>query len=596
MLLIPTDIVAPAALTLVIVRGPFEGDLSTVAAVDCVMRRQNGTTQALAFTIVSAVPGELVAQYVFAGGEIDGTGPYELSPSLAVPGGSLPVEAVAMFVQTPWSGPPTLRAVTRLASTVGVPPATRNLFLTVANGPALGAAQAVGLPIGQLAFVQSRTTLWSYQPGDSAAADGSHIPALGGGNWVYHSAGNAPAALEQTSWWIDPVHGSDDATGLTMAAAVQTFAELVRRMGSLAPALRIFPTIQVLSSMPASDSIVFRPQLIGPDAGLVIQGTLTPTGGPLTLATFTPANTAAGQLARIAVAGHGAWTPGTLIHTGTSLASFAIVEDLGGGAASITTPYELPVIDDTPTALTDGESLQIMTPSVIAITALAPVSDGAGDGAVLQQCIMTAQGAVLAVAVLGGELVLAECIGDGNTEYAFLADDIFECNLISVFLPDIEGSGAFEGCAAISGGCLMGAGNFFQPQSTLYNDVVIPLRSHSTGELNIAGAYMGQWIETDVGDGSNAHICVGAFEGIGFNGIWGPATIAPHVGQEIVLFSVTAVGALQCTGGITIDGQATAFPWVAATHSYGPAVAITAAAIDTAGGLANPATGTSIHF
>ncbi len=112
MMRVPNTITAPSALTFTFRAGRSGVDLTTVTAGSLAVLRRDGTTATWALTIVSQTPGELVAQYVFTGGaEIAGNGVYYLAPTLTVPGGVLPCDAVAMFVTPPTNCSPQVEAV-----------------------------------------------------------------------------------------------------------------------------------------------------------------------------------------------------------------------------------------------------------------------------------------------------------------------------------------------------------------------------------------------------------------------------------------------------------------------------------------------------
>lgn len=132
MIVIPSNIGAPATLTFTFLAPAFAVDLTTVTAVTLGMLRRDGTQAVLTATIVAATPSQLVCQYEFEGGEITSTGTYALQPLLAVPGGSLPVESIAMFVSTPFANMPQLETTAWLASTsiITTPGPTRSTWAT----------------------------------------------------------------------------------------------------------------------------------------------------------------------------------------------------------------------------------------------------------------------------------------------------------------------------------------------------------------------------------------------------------------------------------------------------------------------------------
>lgn len=98
MLLIPSTIGPPTTITIVFRSPTFSANLTTITGVSLAVTRQNGTTATWAMTIVSATEVELVAQYAFVGGEIDGTGPYNLAATLTNSDGSFPAQGITAFV------------------------------------------------------------------------------------------------------------------------------------------------------------------------------------------------------------------------------------------------------------------------------------------------------------------------------------------------------------------------------------------------------------------------------------------------------------------------------------------------------------------
>lgn len=121
MITVPSNITAPAAVTILFYTPALGFDLTTVTAVAFSMLRRDGTTATLTGAIVSKTQTELIAQYAFVGGEITTTGAYLLAPQLTVPGGWIPAETVTMMVTSPWMGTPKLQGQAWVVASALVP-------------------------------------------------------------------------------------------------------------------------------------------------------------------------------------------------------------------------------------------------------------------------------------------------------------------------------------------------------------------------------------------------------------------------------------------------------------------------------------------
>ncbi len=145
---------------------------------------------------------------------------------------------------------------------------------------------------------------------------------------------------QQATWFIDPVGGNDEASGIDAGHAIKTCAERIRRVGvgGIVPQAT---TINYLNSPSASDVEVMSKLLIGVNSTLTLQGTRT-VAATGTLTGFTAFNRAAqtknsiqdtsidfsthvGRLCRI--------TSGARLNV-----AWIITKDLGSHAAEISTP------------------------------------------------------------------------------------------------------------------------------------------------------------------------------------------------------------------------------------------------------------------
>lgn len=200
MIVIPSTIAAPASITLLFKNPVFGPNLSLATEVTASVLRRDGTTASFTFTIVSATPSELVAQYTFAPGDITITGMYYLAPSLTVPGGSVPGETISMFVASPFSTQSRLQQDVWIMATTPIAslgPVRQNWTLvTPAQSPYAGHPFSPWIAL-DLSTGAITVTLWHGLDGDSvvisdvmhAAAthnatvngtDGQQIPSLAG--------------------------------------------------------------------------------------------------------------------------------------------------------------------------------------------------------------------------------------------------------------------------------------------------------------------------------------------------------------------------------------------------------------------------------
>jgi hypothetical protein len=217
--------------------------------------------------------------------------------------------------------------------------------ISVANGAALTAISTAALVQGALALVRSRQTLWAYQPGDGSAADGWHIAAAGGGNWVYVAPADAATLAQQANWYIDPQNStglaSDDNTGATALLPLLHKAEVSRRWGQL-PSIAVQVTINYLSAdTAATDPWAFPAIFTGNASGIRHTAPLPASSFTGTLLAVTAKNTAAGgnALQSTFTTVTGAIAANMLLVNTTRANSRAFVQrNISGGNWQITQP------------------------------------------------------------------------------------------------------------------------------------------------------------------------------------------------------------------------------------------------------------------
>lgn len=182
---------------------------------------------------------------------------------------------------------------------------------------------------------------------------------------------------DQPLWYIDPAAGDDSASGDAPAFALRTFAELVRRYGTIAPTLRIDVTITFLSShVDDSDPVIFCP-VLAHAAAVLLLGTLSSPVASVTLASVTARHratqtflqatsgaTAARQLVVNATHPSRAWT-----YKARGGGSFAMTQPL----APASFPYSVFASNPRVDAWADGDSVAVYELTRVNLARLAPV-------------------------------------------------------------------------------------------------------------------------------------------------------------------------------------------------------------------------------
>jgi hypothetical protein len=143
----------------------------------------------------------------------------------------------------------------------------------------------------------------------------------------------------QAVWFIDPVNGNNENNGATLATAIQTRAELFRRMSGVT--LTQIVSVFVTSSLLAGD--VFKSHVIsGPFAFLDWIGTRTNLVLPANVVTaVVNRNGSTGTHTSLTVAGMGSWTPyvGKVVTNGTAYSR--VIQDEGADTAWFSPPVSI---------------------------------------------------------------------------------------------------------------------------------------------------------------------------------------------------------------------------------------------------------------
>lgn len=190
--------------------------------------------------------------------------------------------------------------------------------------------------------------------------------------------------VTQATWFVDPVGGDDSANGLTSGTAIQTWAELIKRVPG-GSRLQQSTTITFLSSQPDnSDPVEVNPAWTLPaNSRLIVQGVPTmsaadtigtatqidpDTNQPYEITHTAPALDAASLLIDT-TANAVAWTSDVLSSTDQRMAAFFSPLD-----PTTVSPFSLAFIDPS-----DGDSFEIATlPEIFVTSFLVVGGDGSG--------------------------------------------------------------------------------------------------------------------------------------------------------------------------------------------------------------------------
>ena len=488
-------------------------------------------------------------------------------------------------------------AVSRVATITPPGPST-----SVLDGAALAVLSTTTFLPGALAYVRSRTTIWSYQPTDLHAPDGNHIPAQGGGNWVYQSAGNPNAAAATTDWYWDPAGtslpaGSDDASG-AIGAPLSTWAEVIRRYGRNDPTLPYGSSVtlhQLTTQSAGIDPIFFYPNISGGGKAVLVS-TLIVKHAAFVGGAVAPKSAVAGGGTLLSVTGFPAGTAAGDYVFDQTRNSYAPVDSVTGGgvtvtmtqplSASILTTPGVPLLSEDNTWGT-GDTFIVYTRPSCNLKMWRPKADDVSDGGVFS-C-----GWVQWVKV-------ADSSGTNASEYPINSESstnvMSGCQLSRV---EFAGRGYLLGCDVLGtitivdrggtfyGGVLRAGGNHQSEPHGFDGDIIIHGVLSIWGALaKIVGVYCDGSIEVRPGSTMSLYLSDGA-PAIGK--LWGPGSLDVSANGVCFLTGGTWGASLLLSGAITLNGVATGTKYVAGVWTDG--VAITTANLDAFGGLQSPRTG-----
>src|SRR5208282_9308 len=403
--------------------------------------------------------------------------------------------------------------------------------------------------------------------------------------------------LANTGIAWDPVAGNDNATGAP-GAAVQTWAEIVRRFGSDAPTPAHGQNIIIDLLTPQTlnvDDVFFAPKMSGGGKAILL-GTLIPNGAPFSPASVTPKNRATPQLLVLNTVPGGVVAKNLIQNT--SLNSYAFVDSVGGGNATMGQPIAAATIATVgiPTLTEDNgwsavNTYQAYTLPLCNLKMWRPTGGDASGAASTTVCAGWVQ-----------FIQLADSSGAGASEYPFVCDSAVNvmsaCQITPrthVTLLGGRGVGIYIiGCdctgqlvllhfpnGTIYGGIFRGGVTWEQSgASAIDGDPIILTATVILGGLVIAGAvYLGA--ACTVGPGAIL---------LGNTSVWGTGAINVN-GQSAYLDGAGGFGSIQTSGALTLDGGGTGTSYTPGTGLWVSAIAINVGTLNANNGLQNPITG-----
>lgn len=402
------------------------------------------------------------------------------------------------------------------------------------------------------------------------------------------------------AWFVDPVSGNDAADGTTSGTPVQHFAEIVKRWGTPTPLLRQDTTVTFLSDQPDfSDPVAISASVVGSTGTFTLRGGLTAQAGASgTFTTVTPRNRATATRWTITDSSKtGAfWTPfvGMLVHDTTADAWFCVTADLGGGSAEITEPMQSAVGNPTPAyaAIANGDAYQVFAPIKVNLVEFA-VPTSSGNAPVVEHVWATGPSFGILNA---GFSFFSECRVD--TLLSPASSESF-LNAANSYLFGVES----DGCTVVGGAIVSELSVIWGAESVIDGDCVVLAPALAVeGTLVVGAGYFANALSVpNLGSlgGADGTLIVSGGAIYGTAAFWGPAALGAHVGGD-VQYTGSAAAAFLNTGGMTLDGQTTAFSVDLTSGAWTPGVNVTPANLDTAapagfGGIAYGVRGTKIR-
>lgn len=400
---------------------------------------------------------------------------------------------------------------------------------------------------------------------------------------------------------------SNTCTSLTCAAngvgPCLNVSELVARYGSNSWAPTVAQTLWQLSSEPVPSSDPINLMILGssPTGSFTYRGQLLQVGSG-TIGTFTNINRSGNQPYQVTASGQSGsyWTPfvGDMLVDTTTNSWMWVERDLGTATARITTPMNTlvgsPCALPTIQSMANGDAYVLYDFPKVQIGSFKVIGNPVSYGIIGHLRVVDASGQAY-----GSIGTLSSGGGMCAEEMAISAAFVDTCTTtpINLFLTGLgpysgdvggavaQGLGGNIGCGAVATGV--------RPPPLLDGDVLVDIGTelHLSAGVMIGNAYFGTGQVTDTDGVQGGIISLGFYDQPGFYGtaiLWGPGGLELHDGTTFVCQH-------GCTGNLlvplTIKGGTTAFPWNAASHSWGASTTINAANIDDAGVMGDPPSG-----
>jgi hypothetical protein len=463
----------------------------------------------------------------------------------------------------------------------------------VANIAALSALSIVGLSTGSLAVVQTLSALWYLDTASTATTDGITVVATSGaGRWFRGPSMETEVAQAQTAWFIDPVAGNDENTGLTSPTALKTKAERYRRLGGRE---YLVPGINVIVTYVNADTTNTDPLLDAP---------LIRSGGSVTHTSALPATSFTGTLLAVTAksrsgnqALNSTFTTSTgaiavgmlLVNTSRSNSRAFAVRNLGSNVWLITQPlaaYTLGTGGTFPTATENdnwtngdtinGYALQNIDAPVLGGQILDYVSGSLNGGHFLYQLNVFEPNAPevgddpINVDARSGAFFIESNIG---RSYNVVGNAQFVPLWLNCFFSG-QGVGKIGGFVTFAGGAIANTtGASFYAPCKLQSDVIVSGNS-------ILGMHDGGFLINVYVDGTTTITTTGTCSSAtGIN--YGSGKINS---QGIHQFTGLAVTTFPLSGGLQLNGVATGYS--VTTGVVSSPISLTAAHLDAASGAA----------
>jgi hypothetical protein len=216
--------------------------------------------------------------------------------------------------------------------------------IIAASAGVLSGVPTAGLAVGQPAVVQTFGAEFSLQPQDGMVVDGVTVltSTTAGLVWERGDTIIAIQAALQTAWFVDPVAGNDESSGLNAINAVKHKAEIMRRLGTWSPVYdAIAVVITYVTSEPATghDPGLFAPVLLNGATLIQMAALPAPSFTGTILAVTFPKNRAANQALELTfTTTTGAMAANLLLVNATRANSRAVAVRLAGGSWIISQP------------------------------------------------------------------------------------------------------------------------------------------------------------------------------------------------------------------------------------------------------------------